>query len=142
MKGSCKFTNLKKKNYQPKFFNAPLEPRTRPFGAIKNSSNYSFSSFFGLDLLLKQEESATCFPPKCLTISLEVSGVTIGILGIAAVSLAFILFTGVPASVIFGLGVAALILGLGLLSTGLARHFNYKSILNDEPDYFLPPRHI
>ncbi len=122
--------------------NKVLEPRTRPFGTPYETPISSFSSFFGLEILLNQEKSSSCLPPKCLTISLEVIGGFIGILGIVAVSLAFTVLTGAATPVVFGIGSGVLLIGLGLFCTGIARHCDYKSILNDEPDNFPSPRNI
>ncbi|MBA2653145.1 MAG: hypothetical protein H0U73_12910 [Tatlockia sp.] len=122
--------------------NVPLEPRIKRFGASRKISETSIASFYGLDLLLSIEESHNCFPPECLTISLEVLGGFTAILGVAAVALAFSLLTGIATPVVFGLGTGLFLLGLFLLSTGIARHCDFKSILNDEPDYYPPPRNV
>ncbi|MBA2710538.1 MAG: hypothetical protein H0U57_08105 [Tatlockia sp.] len=124
-----------------KLVDSSLEPRIRPFGTVRNTTS-SISSFFGLDRLIKQEKASTCLPPTCLTISLEVLGGFIAILGIAAIAVAFTVLSGSAVPVVFAMGTGALLLGIGLFSTGIARHLDCKSILNDEPNYVYPPRNV
>ncbi|MBA3535040.1 MAG: hypothetical protein H0T84_00260 [Tatlockia sp.] len=89
-------------------------------------------------LRVMPEEETSCYSENCLNISMQVLGLFIGVVGIAAVAVAFIalnaLSGGTLGLVVAAVGVTAMLGGFGLFGGGLYRSCNPET---PEPDNYI-----